>query len=352
MANKLNVGLIGYGLAGEVFHAPLIDNVSDLNLYAIVERHGNKSLQRYPSVKVYRESDQVCNDSAVDLVVVATPNSSHYDLACQALMAGKHVVVDKPFTLTSGQAQELIQLARKQQRLLSVFQNRRWDGDFRTVQQLIRENVLGDILEYEAHFDRFKPTVQLTAWRESGNLGSGILYDLGSHLIDQAVLLFGMPNSITADLRVQRVGAQAPDHFDILMDYGRLKVTLMAGMIERVQGPHFVVNGTKGTFIKYGLDPQESALKSGQTPACGDIRGVETEGQWGKLTACKGELNFTGKVATLPGCYQAYYENIAAAINAGTDLAVKPEEALQTIKLIEFAIKSNDEKRTVFLANH
>lgn len=345
MATQLQVGLIGYGVAGQVFHAPLINAVPDLKLTKVVERHGDSSRQRYPWVEVVKDADALFLDPTIDLVVIATPNSSHFELAQQALLAGKHVVVDKPFTTTSAQAQQLIELAQQTQRVLSVHHNRRWDGDFQTVKQVIEHEYLGRLVEYEAHYDRFRNTLKPGVWRETPELGSGILFDLGSHLIDQAQVLFGLPQAITADVRSQRAGATVDDYFEIGLDYGDLNVILKAGMLVREQGPHFSVHGTEGSFVKYGMDPQEALLRRGVTPSEPDW-GLEPQAQWGTLNTQIGSLHFYGQVETIPGCYQAFYENVYQAIAQGAELAVKPSDARNTIRIIELARESNRERCT------
>lgn len=346
MATQIQVGLIGYGVAGQVFHAPIINAVPGLKLAKVVERHGEASRQHYPWVEIVRNAEALCSDAAIDLVVIATPNDSHFELAQQALSAGKHVVVDKPLTTTSIQAQQLIDLAQQTDRVLSVHQNRRWDGDFQTVKQLIQQGYLGQLVEYEAHYDRFRNTLKPGAWRETPDLGNGILFDLGSHLIDQAQVLFGLPESITADVRVQRDGAKADDYFEIGLDYGALKVILKAGMLVRELGPHFILHGSAGSFVKYGMDPQEAALRRGLTPAEPDW-GLEPQTQWGTLNTQLGGLHFYGQLETIRGCYQAFYENVYQAIEQGAALAVQPEEARNTIRLIELALQSHAERRTL-----
>jgi scyllo-inositol 2-dehydrogenase (NADP+) len=343
----MRVGLIGYGMAGQVFHAPVIAAVPGLRLAKVVERRGETSRQRYPWVEVVREAAALFEDEAIELIVVATPNASHYDLTRQALLAGKHVVVDKPFTLTSEQARQLIELARQQNRVLSVFQNRRWDGDFQTVRQIVRQGCLGRLVEYESHFDRFRNYFSPErAWREEGGPGSGVLFDLGSHLIDQAQVLFGLPQMLTADIRSQREAGKADDQFELILHYDQLKVTLKAGLLVREPGPRFALHGTEGSFVKYGVDPQEEALKRGLSPGEPDW-GLEPKEQWGTLNTQIGGLHFHGKVETARGCYQAYYENVHQAITGQAELIVKPEEARNTIRMIELALQSNAEKRTV-----
>lgn len=345
MATQLRVGLIGYGVAGQVFHAPTIVAVPDLKLTKVVERHGEASRQRYPWVEVVKDADALFRDPAIDLVVIATPNSSHFELVQQALLAGKHTVVDKPFTPTSTQAQQLIDLAQQTKRVLTVYHNRRWDGDFQTVKQVIDQGYLGRLVEYEAHYDRFRNLPKTGAWRETSNLGSGLLFDLGSHLIDQAQVLFGLPHAITADVRVQREGATADDYFEVGLDYGDLKVILRAGMLVRELGPHFILHGTEGSFVKYGMDTQEVALRRGLTPSEPDW-GLEPQPQWGTLNTQIGGLHFYGQLETMRGCYQAFYENVYQTIVQGAELAVKPEEARNTIRMIELALESSRERCT------
>ncbi len=344
---EMKVGLIGYGMAGQVFHAPVIAAIPSLRLTKVVERRGQTSRERYPWVEVVREAATLFEDQAIELVVVATPNNSHFDLARQALLASKHVVVDKPFTLTSEQAQELIDLARQRNKVVSVFQNRRWDGDFQTVRQLVKQGYLGRLVEYESHFDRFRNTFSPErAWREEVGPGSGVLFDLGSHLIDQAQVLFGLPRMLTADIRSQREAGKADDQFELILHYDHLKATLKAGLLVRQPGPRFALHGTEGSFVKYGVDPQEEALKRGRSPREPEW-GMEPEAQWGILNTQVGGLHFQGKIETSQGCYSAYYENVYQAIRGEAELMVKPEEARNTIRLIELAVQSNAEQRTV-----
>lgn len=344
---EMQVGLIGYGMAGRVFHAPVIAAVPRLRLTRVVERRGQTSRERYPTVEVASEAAALFEDEEIELVVVATPSSSHFDLARQALLADKHVVVDKPFALTSAQAQELIDLGRQQHKVVSAFHNRRWDGDFRTVSQLVNQGVLGRLVEYESHFDRFRNYFSPErAWRETVGPGGGVLFDLGPHLIDQALVLFGLPRMVAADIRSQREAGKADDQFELILHYDGLKVTLKAGLLVRQPGPRFALHGTAGSFVKYGVDPQEDALKGGRSPREPDW-GVEPETAWGTLDTQIGGLHFRGKLETVPGGYQSYYENVYQAIRGEAELLVKPEEARNTIRIIELAVQSNAEKRTV-----
>lgn len=346
MADQISVGLIGYGMAGRTFHAPVIQSVPALRLKKVVERHTNEARQRYPWVEVVPDAATLLQDEEIKLVVIATPNISHFDLARQSLQANKHVVVEKPFTITSGQAQELIDLSRRQQRVISVNHNRRWDGDFQTVKKLLEGRLLGRLVEYESHFNRFRNYPKPAAWREEEGAGSGILFDLGSHLIDQAQVLFGVPQMITADIRAQRDFAKTDDSFELILHYDDLKVTLKAGMLVREQSPRFILHGTEGSFVKHGVDPQEEALKRGFTPSESNW-GNEPVERWGTLITQVGGLEFEGRVKTLAGCYQSFYQNIVDVISGHAELAVKPEEAMSTIRIIELAIESNEQKRTI-----
>jgi predicted dehydrogenase len=346
MSDEISVGLIGYGMAARVFHAPVITSVPGLRLKTVVERRGDESRRRYPWVSIARDVGDVLEDEEISLVVVATPNASHFDLAQRALRAGKHVVVEKPFTTSSEQARRLRDLARSENKLISVFHNRRWDGDFLTVKSVLEEKLLGRLVEYESHFDRYRNDPRPNAWREEPGPGSGILFDLGSHLIDQARVLFGLPLSVTADVRAQRDFAKADDSFELILHYDNLKATLKAGMLRREPGPRFLLHGVEGSFVKYGLDPQEEALKRGAVPTAPNW-GEEPREQWGALNTQLGGLRVLGRVETHAGDYSAFYRNVADALKERDHLIVTPGEAADTIRIIELAQQSSSERRTV-----
>ncbi len=344
---QYSVGLIGYGLGGAVFHAPLIASVPDLRLARISSRSANRDEVRrvYPGAVLDDAPQAMLDDPSIRLVVVCTPNASHYALARDALLAGKHVVVDKPFVLSSAEGAELIQLARERNLLLSVFQNRRWDGDFLTLRRSVASGELGAVHTYRAHFDRYSPQVK-ARWKEEPQAGSGVLWDLGSHLIDQALVLLGTPRSVTAQLSVQRAGAQVEDSFELLLDYGTRKAVLHAGTQVCAPGPRYEVHGTLGSFVKYGVDTQEDALKQGARPG---------DGGWGHdipanhatiTTAAEGRRT----VQTIPGCYEAYYLGVHAAIASGQPVPVSAEDALNVVRVVECAQRSHRERRTVDFA--
>lgn len=351
MTNKtVNIGLLGFGTAGRVFHAPIASAVEGLKLSKIkANRPESIALARqlYPDAAVVSNTTSVLEDEAIDLVIVATTNDTHYSLAKAALLAGKHVVVEKPFAVTSAEAGELIELARSKGKLLTVYQNRRWDSDFKTVKKLIENAMLGRLVEYEAHFDRFRPIPAAETWKEEELPGSGILYDLGAHLIDQALVLFGNPHEIYADLRTQRSGGKITDSFDLTLYYANgLKAILKAGMLVKQPGPRFILSGDKGSFVKYGLDVQEAALKAGLSPT-GANWGVEPEEIWGRLDTEVHGQRIVGKVQSEMGDYRAFYDNVRDAILGIAELEVKPEQALNTIRIIELALQSSKEKRAV-----
>ncbi len=343
----IHVGLVGYGLAGSVFHAPLIQYLPELALKTIVSSDPAKVHRTYPDVSVVSTLDALLIDEDISLVVISTPNETHYALAKQALEAGKHVVVDKPFVVSSAQADELINVAHMHNVLLSVYQNRRWDNDFLTIRHLIETGVLGDVSTYEAHYDRYRPVVR-DRWREQAVSGSGTLYDLGSHLIDQALVLFGVPGTVWADIRAQRTGAKTDDYFHLVLGYPQRIAILHSGCLVREPGPHFQVHGSKGSFLKYGLDPQEDALKTGKLPD-DHTWGRDEEAMYGELTTDVGDLPVKGRVQSLPGHYDAFYQGMVEAITGGKPVPVLPEEARNTIRVIEAAQRSHHEQRTIII---
>lgn len=343
MKDTINVGLIGYGASARTFHVPVILATPTLRLKTIVARSGNDTSRPPPTTAVVREFDDLLRDDQLDLVVIATPNSSHFELARRSLLANKHVVIEKPFTTSSIDALRLIELAEQKGLVLSAHQNRRWDGDFLTVQELLGKKHLGRLTAFESRFDRFRNHPKPGAWREQRQLGAGVFFDIGSHLIDQAVILFGAPSSVIADIRLQREFAQVDDYFDVMLNYGKFAATLKAGMLVKNPTPRFCLQGDRGTYIKYGTDPQENALKQGDSPTH-PAWGREPESAWGTLSTKYQGLHSETRVETLPGCYQTYYQNIADAISGNASLAVTARQALMTIRIIELAIQSSQQK--------
>jgi predicted dehydrogenase len=348
MPEKIRVGLASFGMSGKVFHAPLISANGHFQLRKIMERSSNKSKEFYPDAEIVRNFDDLIDDANIDLIVVNTPDHLHFEMTKAALQKGKHVVAEKPFTLKSEEAKTLIDLAEKENKLLSVFQNRRWDGDFLTARKVVEGKLLGRLVEFESHYDRYRNFIQEDTWKEEEDTGTGILYNLGAHMIDQALVLFGMPNAVTAHLGITRTGGRVIDNFDLRMEYNELKVLIRSGYLVREAGPRYSLHGTLGSFVKYGIDPQEDMLKAGFLPY-GDDWGKEPEDDWGFINTDASGLHIDGHIETLNGDYPAFYNNIAVAIKEGAPLAVKPEEAMQVIKIIELAMQSHHEKRTVLL---
>ena len=350
MNDIVNVGLIGFGVGGQIFHAPMITSVNGLRLAKIrasKEAQVASASALYPHAEIVANAEDIFNDSTIGLVVISTPNTSHFSLAKAALISGKHVVLDKPLTINTAEADELIALAMEQNKILTVYHTRRWDGDFITLQKLIQSELLGRLVEFESRYDRFRNYLRPGAWREEDLPGSGILYDLGSHLIDQALVLFGLPDAINADLRIQRKEARANDNFELILHYPNLKVTLKAGMLVRETLPRFILLGEQGSFVKYGMDVQEEALKAGQKPTANNKWGVEPPDIRGKVNTKYKGIHINGTIESEPGNYAALYQNVYDAITGKGELQVKPGQARNTIRIIELALQSHAEKRTV-----
>jgi len=341
----IRVGLVGYGMASAVFHAPLIASTPGLVLSAVVSSQPDKVRGDFPAVTVVSTLEELLVLPEITLVVIATPNELHYAQARQALAAGKHVVVEKPFVLHAAQGEELMKLAQKRQVMLSVFHNCRWNNDFLTIRQLLQEGLLGELSTYEAHYDRYRPLVR-DRWRERAEPGAGVLYDLGAHLIDQALCLFGFPQAVWADVQGQRPNAQADDYFHLILSYARSRVILHVGSLVRASGPRFQLHGSKGSFLKSGFDSQAEALQAGKHP--GDPGwGEDPVEQYGTITMDIGKLTIAGTIKTLPGCYEAFYQGIVEAIAASQSVPVTAQEAIDTIRVIEAALQSQREQRTI-----
>lgn len=346
MSDSIRVGLIGYGYAGKTFHAPLIAGTPGMTLAAVSSSDAAKVHADWPNVPVVSEPKHLFNDPNIDLIVIPTPNDTHFPLAKAALEAGKHVVVDKPFTVTLSQARELDALARSLGRLLSVFHNRRWDSDFLTVKALIAEGTLGEIASFESHFDRFRPQVR-DRWREQAGPGSGIWYDLAPHLLDQAVNLFGLPVSMTVDLAQLRPGAQTTDYFHAILSYPQRRVILHATMLAAAESARYIVHGTRGSYVKFGLDPQEERLKNGERLPQEDW-GYDMRD--GVLSRVEGEALVEETLLTLPGNYPAYYAAVRDALNGNGENPVPASQAIQIMELIELGMESAKHRATLCLA--
>lgn len=349
MTQTLHVGIVGYGFATQVFHAPLINGVPGLQLTAICSRDPARVAAEWPQVEPLPTPEALFAHSDIDLVVVPTPNDTHYPLARAALLAGKHVVVDKPFTLDLVQARDLIALAGQQRRLLSVFHNRRWDADFQALHEVLASGVLGRVVEVQSNFDRYRPLVK-DRWRESGGPGSGLWFDLGPHLLDQALQLFGWPDGIHADLARLRDGAKADDCFAATLRYGdALRVRLHASTLTAQPAPRWAVHGTRGSFVKHGLDPQEDAMKAGARPQLAALGDWGADPKPGTLTLYPAP-DGPAEVRPSPnpnGNYLAYYAAVRDAVQGGKPNPVPAEDAARVMALIEAGVASGREHREV-----
>ncbi len=341
MAEPIRTGVAGFGLGGRAFHAPFIAACPRLRLTHVLQRHGNEAAILYPGVTIVRDFDALLAPAAgIDLVVITTPNATHVPYAARAIQAGKHVVVDKPVSPTSDDARSLAAAAGAARRILAVFHNRRWDGDFLTVAALLARGWLGDLHSYESRFDRYRPDVREGSWKEQPSPASGLLYDLGPHLIDQALVLFGRPLAVSASITIERAGSLVDDHFEVALQYNGFAARLGAGTMARTPGPRFRVSGSRGEYVKHGLDPQEDALRAGTRPA-GPGWISEPAERWGVLAASIEGLRVEGRLRTLPGSYGGFYENVCDAIEGRAPLAVTPEQAIETMHAIELARESS-----------
>jgi predicted dehydrogenase len=343
----IHTALTSYGMSGLVFHGPLLQAHPGFTIHSVLERHRNDSRNRHPDALLVRHLDEILQDPRVELVVVNTPDHLHFEMASAALKSGKHVVVEKPLTQTVKQADELIGLAKENGVMLSVFQNRRWDGDFLTVRKIIEEGKLGRLVSFESHFDRFRNYIQ-DSWKESDALNSGTLYNLGSHMIDQALVLFGMPDAVFADVRGMRTGSLVDDTFDVVLHYPDVKCMVRGSYLVKEEGPRYILHGTHGSFLKWGIDPQEEALKRGEVPGGSDW-GREASVNWGTLVTEASGQEERMRIETAAGNYTAYYDNIHAVIRNGAELAVKATEARNVIKVIAAAYESSRDQKVIRL---
>lgn len=337
----LRVGLLGFGYASQTFHAPLIQATPGLALAAVSSRDATKVHQALGrEIEVHASAESLIAEAALDLVVIPTPNDTHHPLARAALLAGRHVVVDKPFTLDVPQAEELVALAAERQRVLSVFHNRRWDGDFLTLRRLLADGTLGVVRHASFHFDRFRPQVR-PRWRESDVPGGGLWMDLAPHLLDQALQLFGLPVALQADIAALRCGAVTDDFFHATLRYADgLRVALQASMLAAKAGPRFVVHGTLGSYLKLGLDPQEDDLKAGRRPGSNAARRWGEDLQPGRLTTEQAGALATRELANALGDYPAFYRQLRDAIFGLAPNPVPPLEALQVMRLLDLGRQS------------
>lgn len=344
---KIKTALCSFGMSGWVFHAPFIHLHEGFELYAVFERTKNVGEEKYPGIKTFRSLEAMLADDAIELVIVNTPNYTHFDYAKQALLAGKHVIVEKPFTNTVAEAEELIALAAKQNKKLSVYQNRRWDSDFKTVQKVVEQKLLGEVVEAEIHFDRFNEALSYKLHKETPGPGAGILYDLGPHLIDQALQLFGVPDAVFADATNLRPISKVDDYVELILFYNNLRVRLKSGYLVRELLAGYIFHGTKGSFIKPRADVQEVDLQKGKNLTDADW-GTEPDAGKGLLHTDKDAQNIIREyISSEKGNYMDYYNGIYDALRNNKPLPVTAGEGLNVIRIIETALTSVAEKRIV-----
>lgn len=342
---KIKTALLSYGMSGKVFHAPFLNLHEGFELIGAWERSKKLIQHDYLYTKSYSSIEELLQDD-VDLVVVNTPVGTHFEFAKQALLANKNVLVEKAFTTTVTEAEELRDIAREKKLKLAVFQNRRWDSDFKTVKQILDQDILGEIVEAEIHFDRYNPNLSPKQHKETANPGAGILKDLGSHIIDQALTLFGFPEALNADIRITRDYSLVDDNFDILLYYPRFRVRLKAGFFVREMLPSYVLHGKKGSFLKARGDVQEDELKLGKKPSR-DNWGIEPDYKEGLLHTEVNSVVIREIVPTLHGNYFEFFDGIYDSITNNKPEPVTAEDGVNVMRIIEASIKSNEEKRVI-----
>jgi predicted dehydrogenase len=340
MTTPINTALCSFGMSGVVFHSPFLSINPDFNFYAVWERSKNKAQEKFPDVITYCTLEKMLADELIELVIVNTPNYTHYEYAKKALEAGKHVIVEKPFTVNVNEAEKLIALAKKQNKILSVYQNRRYDSDYKTIKKVLDQKLLGDLVEVEVHFDRYREELSPEKHKETPGPGAGVLYNLGSHLIDQALQLFGIPDQVFADIRIVRPLSKVDDYFELLLYYPKLRVRLKSSYLVREALPGYILHGTKGSFIKAKTDVQETMLQAGNIPG-GKDWGTEPDSEKGLLhTEIDGKI-VREYITSEQGNYGDYYKGIYDAIRNNQPIPVSAEEGENVIKIIQTAFESN-----------
>jgi scyllo-inositol 2-dehydrogenase (NADP+) len=346
--HQIKTALCSYGMSGSLFHAPFISVHPGFDFFGVWERTKNLAQEKYPSVKTFRTLEEMLSNENIELVIVNTPSITHFEFAKQVILAGKNLVVEKPFTAAVVGAQELIDLARKKNVKLSVFQNRRYDSDYRTVKKILDEGLLGNIVDAEIHYDRYVPELSYKSHKETPTPGVGCIYDLGSHVIDQALQLFGMPQALYADITINRPGSKVDDYFDIKLFYPAHRMTLKSSYYVREALPGYIFHGRKGSFIKPKTDVQETDLQAGKIPGTADW-GIEPETEKGLLHTETGGKILREYITSLRGNYMDYYDGIYNAIRNGHPVPVSAADGMDVIKVIEAALKSSKEKKQVEL---
>lgn len=342
----INTAILSFGMSGKLFHAPFVQVHDGFSFYAVWERTKNLAQEVYPQVKTYRTIEELLADEAVELVIVNTPNATHYEYTKKALQAGKHVIVEKPFVVDVAEGEELVALAKEKALVLSPFQNRRWDSDFKTVKKIVDEEWLGRIVEAEFHFDRYKEDLSPKLHKETPGPGTGALYDLGAHILDQALFLFGLPQAVFADIRIIRPKSKVDDYFEVILYYPDMRVRLHGSYLVREPLPSYIIHGSMGSFLKWRSDVQETHLQEGRTPGTPDW-GIEPVTERGLLHTESGGEVIRENIPTVQGNYSGYFDGIYKAIREGGLTPVTGKDGVNTTRIIQAAFQSNDEKRVI-----
>ena len=348
MTTPIKTALCSFGMSGLVFHSPFLSINPGFNFYAVWERTKNEAQKKFPNVITYRSLDEMLSDELVELVIVNTPNYTHFEYAKKALQAGKHVIVEKPFTVTVKEARELTDLAKMQNKILSVYQNRRYDSDYKTIKKVLDKKLLGEVVEAEFHFDRYREELSPKQHKEIPGPGTGVLYDLGAHLIDQALQLFGWPSKLFADIRIIRPVSKVDDYFEVLLYYPNLRVRLKASYSVREALPGYIIHGLKGSFIKPKTDVQEALLQAGNIPG-GPDWGREPETEKGLLHTEIDGVEERKYIDSEQGNYDDYYSGIYEAIRNNKPVPVTAEEGMNVIRIIETAFESSEAQKVIQL---
>lgn len=344
MNSKIKTALLSYGMSGRVFHGPFLSSHEGFEITSVWQR--NPEQHKNHPYKTVSEFDTILDDKDVELVFVNTPNQTHYEFTKRVLESGKHAVVEKPFTVTAKEADELISMAKKKNTLLTVYQNRRWDSGFLTLQKILKHKLLGKVVSVEMHYDRFRNYIDEKSWKEHPQDGIGIVYNLGSHLIDQVIVLFGMPEWVDARIGIQRPGGRVDDYYDIRLEYRDLTVTLKSSYLVKELGPSYQAHGTEGSYVKYGIDPQEEMLSKGILPTSADWA-KEPKEAWGILNSIANGKEFRGPYESVSGNYMPFYEHLYAAIRSGQKLPVDPHDSRNGIYLIEKCYESSRSRKAI-----
>jgi scyllo-inositol 2-dehydrogenase (NADP+) len=344
MNSKIKTALLSYGMSGRVFHGPFLSAHSGFEITSVLQRNPNQ--QAIHTYKIVSKIEDILDDKSVELVFVNTPNQTHYAFAKKSILAGKHVVVEKPFTVTAKEADELIQLAGEKNVLLTVYQNRRWDSGFLTLQDILRKKLIGKVVSVEMHYDRFRNYIDEKSWKENPQDGIGIVYNLGSHLIDQVLVLFGMPQWVDARIGIQRPGGRVDDYYDIRLEYNEFTVTLKSSYLVKELGPSYQAHGTEGSYVKYGVDPQEELLSKGTLPSNSDWA-KEPREVWGILNSVANGKEFRGPYESIAGNYMPFYDLLYGAIRSKKGVPVDPRDSRNGIYLIEKCYESSQSRKAI-----